>query len=133
MRRPKAPRVPEKVEQAHIVALLRSLGAAVYVLGHPSPSDGRKFRGTGQTAGLPDLYAFLPKRVAGDSVYSVWVEVKAAGGRLRPEQRTFRDLCINSGHAHIVGGLDAVIAWLAGAGYLRADQVAHYRQPTEAA
>lgn len=115
LRIPRPPRLPEKAEQARIVQLLRAMGAAVYVLGHPSPSDGRQFRGTGQTPGIPDLCCFLPRR--GTMRLQLWIEVKAAGGRLRPAQADFQALCREAGQAHLVGGLDAVLAWLAGAGY----------------
>lgn len=121
-------RVPEKVEQAHIMQLLRSIGAKVYVLGHPSPADGRTFRGTGQTPGLSDLYCILPvPRFRSGVATALWVEVKAEGGRLRPEQRAFRDACVSAAVAHIVGGLDDVIRWLINGGWLRTDSVAHYR------
>lgn len=147
----------EKVEQAHIVQLLATLGAKVYVLGtHRRQTD---FHGTMQTPGLQDLQAFLPRKVAGAPVCAkcrhvmngqgdmctppecrcvceavplrelVFVECKAAGGRLRPEQRELRELCLLAGVAHVVGGLDAVIAWLLGRGYLKQSQVPHYRLP----
>ena len=134
-----APRVSEKAEQQHIVQLLLSIGAAVYVLGHPSPNDGRRHRGTGQTPGVPDLLAFLPWRAPLDGLgiesleRQVWIEVKAAGGKLRPEQETFRERCEKSGVAHVIGGLDAVIAWLAERGYVKASAFPHYRQPKGAA
>jgi hypothetical protein len=57
------------------------------------------------------------------------VEVKASGGRLRPEQVAFRQACGEADVAHLVGGLDAVIAWLVDRGYIRAESVPHYRQP----
>ena len=120
-------RVPEKVEQAHGVQLLRTLGATVYILGHPSPNDGRRHRGTGQTPGLPDVYCFLPfhQRCAR---LALWWEVKAAGGRLRPEQATFRTLCQEAQVAHVVGPFDALIDWLLVHGHLVAGQVPHYRR-----
>ncbi len=114
-------RVSEKVEQAHGVTLLRMIGAAVYVLGHPSPKDGRKFRGTGQTAGLPDVYAFLPQRIAPTCrllPVALWWECKAVGGRVRPEQAAFRDSCARAGVAHVVGPYDALVLWLTDAGYV---------------
>lgn len=115
---------PEKAEQAAIVQLLRSIGATVYILGHPSPADGRTFRGTGQTPGIPDLYAFLPPKQHHPDwpiayrAGGLWVEVKRVGGKLRPEQADFRDRCVRAGLPHVVGTCDAVIAWLVEAGYL---------------
>lgn len=126
MRRPA--RVSEKVEQAQVVQLLRTIGAAVYVLGHASPNDGRAHRGTTQTPGVPDLYAILPAR-SDDAPTAVWIEVKATGGRLRPEQQAFASLCATAGVAHLVGGYDRVVAWLLERKRLAATSVPHYRLP----
>lgn len=126
-------RQPEKIEQAHIVTLLRRIGAAVYVLGHPSPADGRRHRGTGQTPGIADLYVVLPPPLyrKGCPIASVaaWIEVKAAGGRLSPEQDTFRAHCQQAGVPHLVGGLQDVIDWLAEGGWIKAETLPHYKQP----
>ena len=126
-------RVAERVEQAHIVQLLRSLGAAVYVLG--TVRRRGDYPGTMQTPGLPDLYVVLPPArlpatrptLRGHS--PLWVEVKAQGGRLRPAQVAFQAQCIVAGVPHVVGGLDAVIAYLIAGGWLAAASVPHYRRP----
>ena len=122
----------EKGEQQGVVALLRSIGGLVYVIGRPSPNDGRRSRGTGQSPGLPDLYAHLPaprgaSDVAGRPV-SVWIEVKATGGRLRPDQAEFRRRCEASSTPYVVGGVDAVVAWLIVGGWVKADNVPWYRR-----
>lgn len=118
-------RVSEKTEQAHGVQLLRSLGAKVYVLGgHRRAGD---YQGTMQTEGLPDVEVFLPMRV-GRRVFLKW-ECKAVGGRLRPEQREYQELCLVADVYHVVGPFDALIAWLAEYGYVKADNFPHYRQP----
>jgi hypothetical protein len=119
-------RVPEKTEQAHIVQLLLSINAAVFVLGTRRPRGD--YAGTCQTPGLPDLVAFLPS-TREHGTRQVWIECKAIGGRLRSEQQNFRTLCECAGVAHIVGTFDDVIAWLAGNGYVKASQFPHYRQP----
>jgi hypothetical protein len=119
------PRVSEKTEQSHIVQLLRSIGGKVYVLGHPSPNDGRRSRGTGQTPGIPDVLAFLHARA--DEPELLFVEVKASGGRLQPEQAEFEDLATRAHVAHIVGGLDAVIAWLTEREYVKTESFPTYR------
>lgn len=141
---PSKPRQRERSEQAAIVQLLRALGAKVYTLG--TTRRRGDYQGTMQTPGLPDIIAFLkwPPPTRGDSRVAdtaaalgltrelLAIECKAEGGRMRPEQVEFRDLAIAAGVAHVTGGVDAVIAWLVARGHLRADQVAHYRQPTEA-
>lgn len=122
------PRVQrEKVEQAHGVQLLRSLGAAVYVSGtHRKKGD---FQGTMQTPGIPDVEAWLPgQRVQGARRLLKW-EVKAGEGRLNAEQRVYQALCVAAGVAHLCGDCNALIAWLIHEGYLRRDSVAHYRVP----
>jgi hypothetical protein len=135
-----ARRQPERVEQGQIVALLQQLGATVYVLGTVRPRavpcrrcgapSPRIDFSTRQTPGLADLEAFLPAR-EGRPPRLLKVEVKAAAGRLSPEQRAYRDQCRLAGIAHVHGTLDAVIAWLHGAGYVRSGQVPHYRLPAE--
>ena len=126
----------ERGEQAGIVKLLRSLGAKVYTLGTTRRTGD--YQGTMQSPGLPDVLAFLETtRVHGSTRGDVTVclqakqllavEVKAAGGRLRPEQAEFRELAIAAHVAHVVGGLDDVVAWLIAHGYLRDSHVPHYR------
>ena len=116
----KAPRVPESLVQWQIVRLLRSLGAAVYVLGTVRRKGD--YQGTNQTPGISDLCVFLRGR-------QLWIEVKAEGGRLSPAQRAFQAQCHTCGVAHVVGGVSEVLAWLVDAGIVKADGVAHYRQP----
>ena len=129
MKRP--PRQRERSDQAGIVQLLRSLGAQVYVLGTTRRRGDHP--GTMQTAGLPDLIVFLytaPARRQAGLLFPrrlLYVEVKAPGGRLRPQQVQFRDCCAEARVDHLVGGLDAVIAWLIAEGYLQSNQVPHYR------
>lgn len=121
-------RVPERVVQSQIVATLRTIGAAVYVLG----TKRRKgdYQGTMQTPGISDLVVFLPPRTRQRWVL-LFVEAKAHGGRLSPEQKVFRDLCVNADVAHVAGNLDAVIGWLMANDYLKANQIPHYRLPAE--
>ena len=120
--RRRQPRQTERAEQEGIVQLLRAIGATVYVSGTTRQRTDTH-HGTCQTPGIPDIEAFLPARF--ESRVLLKVEVKAAGGRLRPEQAVYRDLCAVANVPHIVGGLDAVIAWLSAHGYLRTDQVSH--------
>lgn len=123
----KAHRIPETIVQHHVCQLLSSLGSAVYVMGTKRPKGD--FQGTRQTPGIPDVMAFVPNRRNPGSYILLFVECKAVGGKLRPEQRTFRENCIAAGQGHVVGGLDDVIAWLLSAGLINASQVPHYRLP----
>lgn len=125
----RVPRVSEKTEQAHIVQLLVSIGAAVFVLGTRRPAGD--YQGTRQTPGIPDLVAFLPS-TREHGTRQVWIECKAAGGRLRTAQQDFKALCECANVAHIVGTFDDVIAWLTAHAYVNANQFPHYRQPTPA-
>lgn len=123
------PRVPEKTEQAHGVQLLRTIGAKVWVLG--TVRRRGDFPGTMQTPGIADVLAFLPVRgQPNQRVFLAW-ECKAAGGRLRPEQQEFRDACLDAGVRHLVGGYDALIAWLVEYGHVKAESFPYYRQPKE--
>jgi hypothetical protein len=123
----------EKAIQAQIVTLLRLVGARVYVLG--TRRRRGDYPGTMQTPGVPDLWAFLPRSPLGPGydVDVVWVEVKAAGGRLRPEQRVFLEDCVIRHVPHVFGGVNEVISFLMTGGWLTVKQMPHYRWPTVAA
>jgi hypothetical protein len=119
-------RIPERVVQQHVVRFLRMVGARVYVLG--TVRRRGDFPGTMQSPGLPDLYAFVPvPSELGRVWFTLWVECKGAGGRLRPEQAEFRDQCLEAKQAHVVGGLDDVIALMVRWGVVRTHQVPAYR------
>lgn len=124
-------RVSEKAEQAHGVQLLRAIGATVYVLGgHRRKGD---YQGTMQTEGLSDVEAFLPPRFDPTArkmrrLFLKW-ECKVVGGRLRPAQKIYQQLCEDADVAHLVGPFDALIAWLAARDYVKASAFPHYRQP----
>jgi hypothetical protein len=117
----------EKAEQAAGVALLRTIGATVYVLGHARPQGDRP--GTMQTPGLPDVEAFLPALAAAPALFLKWEAKRSRGGRRSPAQIEYGELCATAGVAYVVGDLDALIAFLIGCGRLRADQVPHDRLP----
>lgn len=123
----KAPRVSEAVEQSHIVQVLRTIGADVWVIG----TKRRKtdYHGTMQTAGLPDVLACLPLQSSMEGGrWWLAVECKAKGGRLRPEQAHFKACCEASMLYHIVGGFDDVLHWLVTYGYLTEATLPHYRR-----
>ena len=123
---------PEKAEQAGIVKLAMSLGGRVYVLG--TRRRAGDYQGTMQTPGIPDLLVFLPVRwhTSGEAVgyRQLWIEVKAATGRLSDAQNTFQGLCAMSGQPHVVGGVTEFCGWLIAQGYLTREQVPWYRQET---
>ena len=124
------PRQVEKPIQAAIKDLLLMLGAKLYVLGTRRKRGDHQ--GTRQSPGLPDLLAFLPPRATAHRVVPrrlLIVEVKPPGGKMSPEQEEFRMLCLEAQIGHVVGDLDAVIAWLLREGYLKPHQVAWYRLP----
>lgn len=115
----------EKHEQADGVQLLRTLGAAVYVLGTVRAKGDHP--GTRQTPGLPDVMAFLPPRgLMYGAEFLCW-EVKRAGGRLRPEQVEFQAHCRAAGVAHVVGDLTALMVWLVEHRYLRRESLSYER------
>jgi hypothetical protein len=121
-------RIPEKVLQQQGVQLLRARGAAVYVIG----TRRRKgdYPGTCMSAGIPDVLAFLPANWStADAPRQLWWEVKTADGRATPQQLAFAEHCARAGQAYVRGDLDALVAWLVAHGYLKADNVAHYRRP----
>ena len=106
----------EKQEQQAIVQLLRSVGAEVYVLGHPRRRGDHP--GTGQTPGLADLEAYVP-HYARTTWTLVKIEVKTPTGRLSEAQQTYRFQCLRAGVAYVCGGLDAVLEYLEGRGLVK--------------
>jgi hypothetical protein len=109
------------------------MGAKVYVLGTRRPRGDHP--GTCQSPGIPDLWIFLPPPALRDPLFStervLWMEVKAVGGRASFEQAEFRARCIAVGVPHVTGGLTELTAYLVAGGWLKADNVAHYRRPKE--
>ncbi len=108
--------------------LWRSLGGRVYIAG--TRRRRGDYQGTMQTPGIADLHGFLPPPRYNPSIATptlLFVECKAQGGRLSKDQAEFRDWCVAAGVSHVCGGVDSFIAFLIAGGWLRADQVAHYR------
>jgi hypothetical protein len=60
---------------------------------------------------------------------TVWVEVKAGRNTPSEDQKAFADLCWVRGIAHVTGGLSEVVAFLIAGGWVKADNVPHYRRP----
>ena len=137
--RTRPPRVSERALQQQIVTALRTIGATVYVIGTVHAGEPGH-RSTRQTPGLPDLCVHLPATISHwvtparellplTAAHQLWIECKATGGRLRPEQKVFRDFCQRVGHPHLVGNLDTVLAYLQEHHYLKAEDVPWYRRP----
>ena len=133
-----ARRQPERTEQAHVIKLYRAIGATVFVMGTSRRKGARcpqcqafvpnRDHGTHQTPGIPDLFVLLPPvpRVS-STPEPLFHEVKAPGGRLRPEQQQFRAQCLDAGVLHVVGGLNAAIEFLVRTGRARPESFPHYR------
>jgi hypothetical protein len=130
-RRDSAGTVPlEKVEQANILELLKTIGASWYEIGRPRArvcwycKKPSKDMGMRQTPGIPDLWVFLPVKKNQAELWRptfLWIEAKRAkGGRLSDEQRTFRDDCQQRGIPHVDGSYDRVVEWLQAHHFLEA-------------
>lgn len=113
----------ERYEQADGVKLLRSLGAAVYVLG--TKRRATDYQGTMQTPGVPDVHFFIGREDVVD--FAFWEVKRSKLGRLSPSQADYAAHCQRAGIAYICGDLTALMRWLVGQGYLRADQLPHDR------
>jgi len=134
-RAPRKKRHPERAEQARIVGFLTSIGAKVWEIGTTRKKGD--YQGTMQSPGLPDVIAFLKHPRPAGATYAfpshpleqLVVEVKVEGNTMRPEQRIFRQMCLDAGVAHVVGDLNDVIRWLVEHGYVLERNLPHYRIP----
>ena len=117
----------EKLEQQRICTLLKSIGAAVYVLG--TRRKRGDYQGTMMSSGLPDLLCFLPGSPIVTAPQALWIEVKAARGVRSPAQHLFAEYCASASVPYLCGGLDEVITFLVSKAYVKSSQLAHYRQP----
>ena len=119
----------EKHIQFDIVKLLESLGAKVYRIGTKRKKGDHQ--GTMQTAGIPDLLAFVPTKISTvnprrvssvrwkSSPVQLWIEVKRPGEEMSEEQAKFRNHALEADCAHVVGGVDEVVDWLRARGIVR--------------
>ena len=97
-----AARRRESWHQTQGVKLLKRLGWTVYVLG----GQGRATR---QTAGIPDVFAVHAARGR-----ALWWEVKAPGGKPRPEQVAFERLAVVAGLPYLRGTFEDLTTYLEG-------------------
>jgi hypothetical protein len=119
---------PERAEQASGVQLLRAVGARVWVLGTTRPKGD--YPGTRQTPGICDVVAVLPRGMG-----VLFWEVKAVGGRFRPDQLVFREAvesCMGGGSKvfYCGGPCQALVGPLTGLGLVKPDALPHYRRAT---
>lgn len=91
--------------------LMRALGFEVIRFSHPGK--------TKQTPGIADRrYYRRPRIIARRDgrflapAVSLWWEAKSDSGRQRPDQRVFQELVEACGEAYVLGGVDALEAWL---------------------
>jgi len=93
----------EVEEQNEAMGLLRLCGAKVYSL-----SQRRR---TGQTPGIPDVFAFVP--LPSGVIVPLWLEVKRDDRRAKssPEQVVFQLLCKLAEVHHVVGSVRQLEEW----------------------
>lgn len=106
---------PERAEQRAILEVLPLVGAEWWVLG--TVRKRGDYQGTCQTPGICDIVAFVPRVNARAWSELVMIEGKAPGGRLSPAQKRFKAACNRADVEHLVGGVDAVLAWLRARGH----------------
>lgn len=80
---------PEKTVQRAVTRFLLALGYVVSDLSQP--------RASMQTAGLPDLFAMHPRLG-----HALWIEVKAARGRVSPAQADWHNIARRAGQMVVV-------------------------------
>lgn len=116
---PRTPRVErEHAEQAAVVEWVQwnlprhrelELLFAIPNGGHRHPAVAGKLRAEGVKSGVPDLC--LP--VARCGAHGLYIEMKAPGGRERPEQKWWRERLRQQGyHSEVCVGADAAITTL---------------------
>ena len=90
---------PEAREQARLVAGLRRAGYMVAAIpngGSRDAREGANLKVQGVLAGMPDLVVMLP------GGQTVWIEMKAPGGRVSPAQKDVHSRLLELGHRVIV-------------------------------
>jgi hypothetical protein len=122
----------EKAVQAQIVACLHGVGASVWTLGTTRRKGDHP--GTMQSAGLPDVMAFVPLTRAGCGaalphsnpdvpfMALLLVEIKRGGNAMSTSQQNFAWCAQQVGPPvhHVAGGLNEVLAWLVAMGRAKA-------------
>ncbi len=131
----------ERIQQQQGRDLLASLGAKPYVLGTTRAKKcwkcGEMTRdwGTRQTKGISDVFVVLPKP-RHPPIHPrgrlLWWEGKKPGfspSDVEKEQYEFRELVLEAGGEHVLGTLKDLCGFLIDGGWVRSDDVAHYKRP----
>jgi hypothetical protein len=139
----------EKIEQQHGELLATPYALKIYRFGTRRAvrcahcGEVSKDLGTRQTPGPGDVLFFLRAPTHRDAQgfregpRAVWWEAKRPKIGTRPagkpsdEQIEFAELCGLVCHDHVSGDTNALVAYLIHGGWVRRDQIAHYRLPPE--
>jgi len=138
----------EKIVQSQGEKLFMSLGAQVYRFGTRRAQrcwnchEISKDQGTRQTPGPADIQAFLPppRYPVDESVRHVfahprrryqvmWEAKRDPHQKLSDDQAVFAAMCHDADVLHVYGDLSALFAFFILHGWLKADNVPHYRRP----
>lgn len=93
----------EKDVEAQCDTLMRNLGWRLVRFSQP--------RHTMQSFGIPDRRYYPPKRSA-ITRCPFWFEVKKKGGKQRPDQKEFQQMCADHDEHYVIGGLEELAAHL---------------------
>lgn len=92
------PPLSERAVQSSITKLFRQMSVPYYDTSQP-------FRAL-ITPGVPDLIVFHPRHGL------AFIEVKSVSGRQSKAQQRFQQQCEAAGIRYVLGGVEAVAAWL---------------------
>lgn len=99
--------------QRQVVEVYEKAGCVVAPVAQSYRRGSRRNPGT---PGMPDLYVFPPLRGAtafrGAATQPFWHESKRAGGKQRPGQLEWQQLCEARGVRYVLGGVPEAIAQL---------------------
>ena len=92
----------EKEVERECDALMKALGWTLVRFSQP--------RHTMQSFGIPDRRYYPPTTAF--TFKPFWLEVKKIGGKQRPDQKKFQDMCKDNGESYVIGGLAELAAHL---------------------
>jgi hypothetical protein len=94
----------EKEVEAQCDQLMKALGWQLVRFSQP--------RHTMQSHGIPDRRYYPPRDRRGDEWGPFWFECKREGGKQRPEQKDFEQMCRKHEEDYVLGGLKELAAYL---------------------